>query len=384
MAKRSALKTVGAFCLCAALAPVSLPVAAVGDVLETPAMETDMADESLLLNTTRSGDRMIAVGERGHIIYSDDFGKTWVQAEVPVRATLTGVHFPTKEKGWAVGHSGVILHSDDRGETWVKQFDGFEGQQLVLDFLKEEIEEKKAVIESTEDEDKRADLQFELEDLEYTLESAQMDAEAGPWQPLLDVWFANEKRGLAVGSYGLIFLTTDGGKTWKNHQGAISNSRRFSYNAITETAGGALFMAVEAGLVYRSTDDGATWQEISTPYDGSFFGVVGTSKPDQVLAFGLRGNIYRSENLGDDWTRISTDIDRTINSGAVGEDGDIVLVANDGAILRSTDDGKSFTTYTRPSRHSFVDVLVMDDKGLLLVGERGAVLTDGSGRNFLL
>lgn len=384
MAKRSALKTVGAFCLCAALAPVSLPVAAVGDVLETPAMETDLAAESLLLNTTRSGDRMIAVGERGHIIYSDDFGKTWTQAEVPVRATLTGVHFPTKEKGWAVGHGGVILHSSDRGETWVKQFDGFEGQKLIIEYLKEEVEKKKAEVEAAEDEDERADLEFELEDIQFTLQDAQADKEAGPWQPLMDVWFANDQRGLAVGSYGMIFLTTDGGKTWKNHAGAINNPRRFNYNAITEIAGGAIFMAVEAGLVYRSTDDGETWEEVQTPYNGSFFGVVGTAKPDHVLAFGLRGNIYRSENLGKDWTRISTDIDRTINSGDVGEEGDVVLVANDGAILRSTDDGKSFTTYTRPSRYSFIDVLVMDDMGLLLVGERGAVLTDGSGRDFML
>ncbi|MDX1588477.1 MAG: YCF48-related protein [Oleiphilaceae bacterium] len=351
-------------------------------MLETPAMETDLAAESLLLNTAQSGDRMVAVGERGHIIYSDDFGQTWIQAEVPVRATLTGVYFPTPEKGWAVGHGGVILHSSDRGETWVKQLDGFEGQKKIIAYLEKQIEKKKAELEAAEDPDERADLRFELEDIEFTLEDAMADAEAGPWQPLMDVWFADEKRGLAVGSYGMIFLTTDGGKTWKNHMGAINNPRRFNFNAISQTADGALFLAVEAGIVHRSTDKGETWVEVQTPYDGSFFGVVGTSKPDQILAFGLRGNIYRSENLGDDWSQIDTDIDRTINSGNVGDNGDIVLVANDGAILRSTDDGKTFTTYTRPSRQSFVDVLVMEGKGLLLVGEGGAVLTDGSGRDF--
>ncbi|TVP59615.1 MAG: photosystem I reaction center subunit IV, partial [Halomonadaceae bacterium] len=131
MAKRSALKTVGAFCLCAAITPVSLPVLAMSDVLDTPAMTTHLAANSLLLDLSRAGERLVAVGERGHIVYSDDFGESWSQAEVPVSTTLTGVYFPGESKGWAVGHGGVILHSSDRGETWVKQMDGHEGSELV-------------------------------------------------------------------------------------------------------------------------------------------------------------------------------------------------------------------------------------------------------------
>ncbi|TVP53577.1 MAG: hypothetical protein EA349_13445 [Halomonadaceae bacterium] len=216
------------------------------------------------------------------------------------------------------------------------------------------------------------------------MEDAHADAESGPWQPLLDVWFKDDSTGLVVGSYGLVFRTTDGGETWANHAGSVPNNERLNLNGITQITGGALFMAAEAGLVLRSTDNGENWEDIETPYHGSYFGVVGTGIEDQVLAFGLRGNIYRSEDLGETWDLIETDINRTINSGHVGADGDIVLVANDGAILRSSDHGQSFTTYTRISRHSYVDVLVLDEQGLVLAGERGALRTDRSGRDFML
>lgn len=387
MAKRFSPNTVGVFCLCAALTPLSMSAAnerLVGDVLEMPAMESRLAAQSLLLDLARANDRLIAVGERGHIVYSDDFGESWTQGQVPVRTTLTAVHFPTPNKGWAVGHGGVILHSSDGGETWVKQLDGYEGSAMVINLLEEQVEAMEARIDETEDEDERFDLEFELEDLQFTLEDAQMDAEAGPWQPLLDVWFQDENVGLAVGSYGLIFRTEDGGASWQNHAANVPNPQRLNFNAITEIAGGDLFIAAESGLVLRSTDGGDSWDDIETPYNGSYFGVVGTSERNQVLAFGLRGNIYRSEDLGESWSRVQTNINRTINSGHVGPNGDVVLVANDGAILLSDNNGSSFTTYTRPNRLSYIGVQVLDNKGLVLVGEQGALRTDQSGRDFLL
>ena len=48
---------------------------------------------TLLLDVASAGSRLVAVGQRGHIIYSDDQGKTWVQAKVPSRVLLTAVFF---------------------------------------------------------------------------------------------------------------------------------------------------------------------------------------------------------------------------------------------------------------------------------------------------
>ena len=94
------------------------PVWAINDLLLLPAVKSPRATGSVLLDVTRAGQRLVAVGERGHVLYSDDNGQNWQQGAVPVSVTLTAVHFPGAQKGWAVGHDGVVLHSQDGGENW--------------------------------------------------------------------------------------------------------------------------------------------------------------------------------------------------------------------------------------------------------------------------
>ncbi|MFO7787366.1 MAG: YCF48-related protein [Halospina sp.] len=351
------------------------------DVLEIPALDTDLAAESLLLDVEHLGDRLVAVGERGHIVYSDDGGDSWTQAEVPVSTTLTGVDFPegNTDEGWAVGHSGVILHSSDGGETWENQLDGREGIPKLVSLYEERIETKEAEIEEAEDEDRISDLEWELDDLVYTRDILEEDLDRfGPWQPMLDVWFRDADYGIAIGAYNLVYRTQDGGETWQAASDRIDNPDRFHLNEITQVEGGDLYIAGESGFVYRSTDDGRTWETLEPGYPGSFFGVVGTGDGG-VLAYGLRGNVYRSEN-GDEWNSVDSGTDRTLNAGDVNADGEVVIVANDGAVIYSSDGGQSFSEHVRPARHSYVGVTLVPDNGLVLVGEKGAVLTDRRGK----
>ena len=103
------------------------------EILNTPAMQSELAIRNQLVDVTQVGKRLIAVGQRGHIVYSDDFGQTWQQASVPLSADLLAVYFPTSTDGWAVGHSGVVLHSSDAGATWTKQLDGRQVGKVMFD-----------------------------------------------------------------------------------------------------------------------------------------------------------------------------------------------------------------------------------------------------------
>src|SRR5450830_215397 len=93
-------------------------------VLSEPALQSPKALRAATLAVTRAGARLVAVGERGTVLLSDDAGEHWRQASVPVRVTLTSVRFVNERTGWAAGHLGVILRSDDAGQTWIKQLDG--------------------------------------------------------------------------------------------------------------------------------------------------------------------------------------------------------------------------------------------------------------------
>lgn len=101
----------------------SYAIADYQDPLDTPAQKVAAAPQSLLLDVNRSGERLVAVGERGHILYSDDQGASWVQALTPVSTQLNAVFFVDDKLGWAVGEDAVILHSSDGGTSWQKQFD---------------------------------------------------------------------------------------------------------------------------------------------------------------------------------------------------------------------------------------------------------------------
>ena len=98
------------------LAPLAV-AAGFADVLDTPAQRTPLASKSLLNGIARAGTRLVAVGQRGHIVVSTDGGANWKQSAVPVSSDLTAVYFVDEKRGWAVGHDGVVLHTDDGGDA---------------------------------------------------------------------------------------------------------------------------------------------------------------------------------------------------------------------------------------------------------------------------
>jgi len=344
------------------------------DVLDTPAVKSSQAVESLLLDVDLlDGGRLVASGERGHILYSDDNGKSWVQSDVPVIVNIIAANFVSDTTGWAVGHDGVVLKTTDGGESWIRQFDGFKANEQTLIQRQKFVESLEAQLEEASD-DEIEDLEFALEEAQFSLEDAQFDLDGGSTKPFLDVWFKDENTGIIVGAYGQMFETTDGGATWNNIASRLDNPDRFHLNSIVEVQPGSLVVVGEAGLIMRSTDDGATWETLESPYDGSFFGAVSTRQLNGLLVYGLRGHIFRSSDLGDSWEEIEVNTEQTLNSGRAFKDGTIMLVGNNGVVLKSYDSGRNFTTTVREDRSSLVGIEESKDGGIVLVGQDGLYL----------
>jgi hypothetical protein len=167
------------------------------DVLSLPAVPSALAPKSLIYSIKKFGNRFFATGIRGHILYSDNGGQTWQQAEVPVRSSILDIDFPTPELGWAVGHEGVILHSVDGGKTWVKQYDG-------VQYGKEGLAHYQALAAENPDNEKFAPL---VEEMEFAITQ-------GADKPLFRVAFPTATHGYALGAYGMVLETKDGGEHW--------------------------------------------------------------------------------------------------------------------------------------------------------------------------
>jgi photosystem II stability/assembly factor-like uncharacterized protein len=272
-----------------------------------------LAQSSLLLDADAHRSRIIVVGERGHVLVSDDQGNHWQQIIVPTRSTLTAVQIVDDVRAWAVGHDGLVLRSDDGGYTWSRQHWSEE-----------------------------------------------------PDRPLLDVWFADAQHGIAIGAYGLVLSTDDGGRTWRDE---LSSDDGPHANAITEAPDGSLYIAGEFGSMSRSTDRGQSWHPLQSPYEGSFFGILAVE--DAILAFGLRGHLFRSEDRGATWQQVETGTTATLQAGLVRADGSVVIGGRAGVLLLSDDGGRSFAPRHRSDRRAVAALVELGPDQLLAVGEGG-------------
>lgn len=270
-----------------------------------------LAARSLLLDIMRlPGGGFIAVGERGHVVLSED-GDQWRQAEtVPTRSTLTAVAHDG-ERLWAAGHDTVIINSDDGGMTWERVYFDPDRQQ-----------------------------------------------------PILDIAFSESGRGFAVGAYGLMLVTDDGGENWED--GYVSDEE-WHLNALLDLGDGHLLMAGEAGYGYSSMDDGDNWDIIEMPYPGSMFGVAEAG--DCLLMFGLRGNAQESCGGSEDWEEIVTGTDSSLSAASL-VDGAGILVGNTGVVVQRDATGR-FQAGLHSSGVDFAAVVHLDAGRWLLVGEDG-------------
>ncbi len=316
-------------------APGALAQADPNDVANQPAQIAPLASESLLLDLATAGKRIVAVGERGHVLLSDDQGASWRQAKtVPTRVMLTAVFFIDANYGWAVGHDETIINTVDGGETWTRSHFAPEAQQ-----------------------------------------------------PLLDLWFANRVSGIAVGAYGAYFTTNDGGRSWAGARFAPAKPPVAAGGSATGEedlppdyhlnrivgVGNRLYVAAEGGQLYRSDDRGANWRALPSPYEGSFFGLV-PIRGDGLLAFGLRGHLFRSADAGENWTELQTRTTAMLTDGIAINDLRVIIGGLAGVLLVSGDAGETFRLTQQDDRKG-VSALLPGPSGSVIVAGEGGVRT---------
>ncbi|MFC3607259.1 YCF48-related protein [Stutzerimonas tarimensis] len=292
--------------LCVSLAGPLLADSA-PDVLAQPAAKLIEPGRAVLLGITRAGDRLVAVGERGIILLSDDHGSSWRQGSVPVRISLTDVQFVDERHGWAVGHSGVVLHSRDGGETWNLQLDGRQAAALEL-----EAAEREAGPGS------------------QRLDNARLLVDDGPDKPFLVVHFSDARNGIVAGAFGMAFRTRDGGETWSSIIGRLPNDWGAHLYAIA-SRDRHLYIAGEQGLFMRSTDDGTSFEAVETGYEGSYF-TLALLPADALLVGGLRGTVMLSDDAGESFRMLDNPVPVSLND-AVTLDDRLLLVNQAGGLL---------------------------------------------------
>ena len=300
-----------------------------------------LAVESILNDIEDNGKRLVAVGERGHILVSED-GKQWKQVPSPTRAMLNRVHFVDTQNGWAMGHDGVILRTTDGGDTWTLK---------------------------------------------------HYESEWG--KPFYDSQFTSPTTGIVAGSNGRVLSTTDGGDSWTEITNPVFDTgfNIYGLGALSETN---MIVAGERGMLGRTLDGGETWDMLIPPYIGSYFGVLPTGEFSALL-YGLQGRIYYAadirvlpaiedpstydpfiyENITDSerlaemgWQLLQTPVEQSLFGGSLYENGKAILVGVDGTVVYGDARGNAVQAFDGPTDEPISDVVVRDNE-LIMVGRTG-------------
>jgi photosystem II stability/assembly factor-like uncharacterized protein len=243
-------------------------------------LESDGAEKRAYLFNVDAVDANTAwaVGDRSTLVSTTDGGKTWRSRKVAMDTDLSGgvslaaadpifydVKFADAKTGWIVGEFGKVLKTTDGGETWREQtkslMDSSNGEYVDLldlptlfgvyasDTTHAVASGLEAHVARTEDGTNWA---YQKTDgagvpLLDPLYSVAMLPDGSGWSigaagqvvkydPAAQVWkrapigqdvltwlravdFSDDRNGYMVGGFGLIFRTTDGGKTWLPSQG---------------------------------------------------------------------------------------------------------------------------------------------------------------------
>jgi photosystem II stability/assembly factor-like uncharacterized protein len=215
-------------------------------------------------------------------------------------------------------------------------------------------------------------------------------SESNTKHPLFAVDFVDATHGWAVGKSALVLATTDGGRTWNVQKTPLPPGKPLfmvkALDAKTVVAVG------DWGAIAVTRDGGATWEDRSFPedvvlYDAAF------PDPDHGFVVGEFGTLLVTEDAGRTWRKENVGIDKTLfgvsfvsreRGWAVGMDG-LVLQTKDGgrtwAVQRgeveagALEDVGFLDTIRNPGIY---DVAVAGSYGAI-VGDTGILLTTNDG-----
>lgn len=273
-----------------------------------PLAPTTMGVERSHFNTiTQVGDRLLTAGALGEILYSDDKGAHWQQAQLKEQrqALIVSMAFaPDKKTGFAVGHEGWILRTKDGGSTW------------------EEVA-------------------FSKENGEPLMSIARLPS--GDW--------------ISVGAFGRAIASKDNGKTWEQLP-LPSEVEDKHMNRIASSEDGKHWLIVgERGLVIKSEDSGASWQIEPGFYNGSFYNAMAT-RDGGWLIYGMRGNAFVQAAPGAQWVKSTIQAPVSFFGHAQEKDGTIILVGQGSMLGLSKDGGKSFSLQRAKGRATLTDIVL--------------------------
>jgi photosystem II stability/assembly factor-like uncharacterized protein len=194
---------------------------------------------------------------------------------------------------------------------------------------------------------------------------------------------------VAVGKFGLILLSKDGGKSWQRRPSDTANA----LSAISFADNEHGFVGGSGGMLLATNDGGNSWRSQISGTKDQLLGVYAVT-PTEIFAVGAFGTLLSTSNAGQSWTKHELNWDVLIGrivkeTGYVEPNLNAVyftspnvgwIVGEFGLVLNTNDGGKSWNSQRYGSDlPQLYAVKFLDDHHGWAMGQAGSLIqtTDG-------
>ncbi|MEJ5305262.1 MAG: YCF48-related protein [Ignavibacteria bacterium] len=357
-------------------------------------------------------------GENGLIMKTTNGGLNWVAQNSWVTSRLYDIKFLNPDSGFAVGASGLVLKTTDGGNNWITSYyqtstiytieiiskdlvligSAYSGGQLAksTDFGNSWTAVTSSALSSSVYSifflnETTGWLGTASNGILFTNDGGQTWLQQMPLSNIIyDIKFKNSQVGFASDSKGYIFITVDGGLNWIPY---LTPSKR-ALRAIA-VDGDNVYVVGDAGSIYRSTNNGNTWEEK--------FSYIGQALEFQRRVIFLNENIgficggssssadslgyvLKTTDGGETWTQLPYNFKTQLYAISAPSENVIYASAGSSLVFKSTDGGLTWTKSTIYTTSTTLwDIQFYDENLGYACGASGRIFkTTNGGANWTL
>lgn len=263
----------------------------------------------------------VAVGSDGEVQSTTDGGKTWTKSKLSTNLALLGVHTDAT-RTLAVGQTGTIFLKAAGGQ-WEKATSGTEKRLFSVDSNAEGLAVavgEFGAIQLSEDGGKTWN--------SLTLDWMQIGTDGGAEPHLYGVEIGSDGAVSVVGEFGLVLRSPDRGRSW-----SVQSKATASLFSIQIQDDGKGFAVGQDGYAVKTTDNGKTWVCIDLGSKAILNG-VNASADGRVVVTAMREMIV-SKDGGNTWVAVDNpEVTTAWYVGVASSDTDVVAVGQAGRIIR--------------------------------------------------
>ncbi len=269
------------------------------DRIDAASIENSMSEDSL-------GNIFVA-SDRGHGIYrSTDDGETWTPVGSGHPSVVTAVLVDRNDDTLYCGDEqiGGVYKSTDHGETWHLSSQGLPTETMGSLTIYQEIHH----LSQGGNNRIYAGLWSEI---------YYSDDQGATWTAAADLPVRDDITTIVAGTGANVYVgtnnngvfkSTDGGATWvQKNNGLPANPSISKQGIIFDHSAGYIYLSINEKNIYKSQDGGDTWEATANPVSGLGCGSNALAMDNSNNLFGVfcHGTVYKSTDSGTTWTEMS-------------------------------------------------------------------------------